>query len=40
MRSAQLEVLLGVTRLGLRTMLNALDAIGLLKRRTLAGVRI
>lgn len=40
LRSAQLEALLGVTRLGLRTMLNALDTIGLLKRSTLAGVHL
>ena len=40
LRSAQLEALLGVTRLGLRTMLNALDTIGLLKRSTLSGVHL
>lgn len=40
MRSAQLETLLGVTRLGLRTMLGALDAAGLLIRTTLAGVHL
>jgi len=40
LRSAQLEALLGATRLGLRTMLDALDRIGMLERRTLAGVHL
>lgn len=34
------EALLGVTRLGLRTMLGALDKIGMLERTTLAGVHL
>lgn len=40
LRSAQLEALLGVTRLGLRTMLGALDTVGMLERTTLAGVHL
>lgn len=40
MRAAQLEALAGVTRLGLRTMLEAIDTAGLLGRTTLAGVHI
>lgn len=40
LRSAQLETLLGVTRLGLRTMLGTLDTVGMLGRTTLAGVHL
>lgn len=40
MRSAQLEALLGATRLGVRTMLGALDKNGLLERSTIAGVHL
>ena len=40
LRSAQLETLLGVTRIGLRTMLGALDAVGMINRTTLAGVHL
>lgn len=40
LRSAQLETMLGVTRLGLRTMLGALDTVGVLGRTTLAGVHL
>ncbi|MBV1691835.1 hypothetical protein KRR38_31905 [Novosphingobium sp. G106] len=38
LRSAQIETLLGATRLGVRTMLAALGDIGVLERTTLAGV--
>lgn len=40
LRSAQLEALLGATRIGVRTMLDALDKIGVLERATLAGVHL
>ena len=40
LRSAQIETLLGATRLGVRAMLAALDDIGVLERTTLAGVRL
>ena len=40
MRSAQLEALLGATRLGVRMMLGALDKIGLLEHSTIAGVHL
>ncbi|MCX7283316.1 MAG: hypothetical protein NTX28_04590, partial [Novosphingobium sp.] len=40
LRSSQLEGLLGVTRLGLRTMLDAVSTAGLLDRTTLAGVHL
>ena len=40
LRSAQLEALLGATRIGVRTMLGALDRIGMLERTTLAGVHL
>jgi hypothetical protein len=40
LRSAQLEALLGATRIGVRTMLDALDRIGMLERTTLAGVHL
>ena len=40
MRSAQLETLLGATRLGVRAMLTALGDIGVLERTTLAGVHL
>ncbi|HUD29264.1 MAG TPA: hypothetical protein VMQ93_10360 [Novosphingobium sp.] len=37
MRSAQMETVLGVTRLGIRGILAALDGEGLIERRTIAG---
>lgn len=40
LRSAQLEALLGATRIGVRTMLDALDRIGMLERTTIAGVHL
>ncbi|HQS68043.1 MAG: hypothetical protein B7Y36_10275 [Novosphingobium sp. 28-62-57] len=40
LRSGQLEGLLGVSRLGLRTMLGTLDTAGLLTRTTLSGVHL
>ena len=40
LRSAQLEALLGATRIGVRTMLAALDTIGMLERTTIAGVHL
>ena len=40
MRSSQLEMLLGATRLGVRTMLGALGETGVLDRSTVAGVRL
>ncbi len=40
LRVAQIETLLGATRLGVRSMLVALDAIGVLERSTIAGVRL
>ena len=40
LRSAQIEALLGATRLGVRTMLGALDKVGMLERTTLAGVHL
>lgn len=40
LRSTQLEALLGVTRPGLRTMLAALNEVGMLERTTLAGVHL
>lgn len=40
MRSAQIEALLGATRLGVRTMLGALDKVGIFERTTLAGVHL
>lgn len=39
-RSAQIERLLGVTRLGLRTMLGAVEAAGMLARTTISGVHL
>lgn len=40
LRTSQLEALLGATRLGVRSMLDALDKAGVLKRQTLAGVHL
>lgn len=40
MRSVQLETMLGVTRLGLRSMLATLNEAGLLTRTTLSGVHL
>lgn len=40
LRSAQLEVLLGITRIGLRTMLDAPGTAGLLGRATIAGAHL
>jgi hypothetical protein len=40
LRSAQIETLLGASRLGVRTMLAALDALSVLECRTIAGVRL
>ena len=40
LRSSQLETLLGASRLGVRSMLDALTKIGVLERSTLAGVRL
>ncbi|NML95134.1 hypothetical protein [Novosphingobium olei] len=40
LRSAQIETLLGATRLGVRAMLAALGDIGVLERTTVAGVRL
>ncbi|MFV0643694.1 MAG: hypothetical protein ACK5NN_04235 [Sphingomonadaceae bacterium] len=40
LRSSQLELLLGASRLGVRSMLAALGRIGVLERRTLAGVHL
>lgn len=40
MRSAQLETMLGATRLGVRAMLDALGAAGVLERNTVCGVRL
>ncbi|MFD2400772.1 hypothetical protein, partial [Novosphingobium soli] len=37
LRSAQLEVLLGATRLGIRSMLAVLDDLGILQRTTISG---
>jgi hypothetical protein len=40
LRGAQIETLLGATRLGVRSMLAALDDMGVLERCTIAGVRL
>lgn len=40
LRSAQIEALLGATRLGVRSMLDSLAKLGVLERRTLAGVHL
>lgn len=40
MRSAQLETMLGATRLGVRAMLDTLGAAGVLERNTVCGVRL
>jgi hypothetical protein len=40
LRGAQIEALLSATRLGVRSMLAALDAMGALERSTISGVRL
>ena len=40
LRSAQLETLLGVSRMGLRAIIGTLDKTGRLERTTLAGVHL
>jgi hypothetical protein len=40
LRSAQIETLLGATRLGVRSMISVLDELGVLERTTIAGVHL